>query len=173
MLDDLYIGLGANIAHPVFGSPQRTLKQALKMLTDRGIGIKAVSRWYESAPVPISDQPWYVNAVARIETTLDAVELLEVLNAVEQEIGRVRAVRNEPRFIDLDLLTYGDKVSGKEGPPILPHPRMTERAFVLLPLQELDPDWRHPKSGKSINVLIKELPADQIARPLSGNADLP
>jgi 2-amino-4-hydroxy-6-hydroxymethyldihydropteridine diphosphokinase len=114
----------------------------------------------------MSDQPWYVNAVASVATMLDPVALLAVLNNTEAELGRVRTARDEPRLIDLDLLAYGPIVAESGPPPILPHPRMAGRAFVLLPIRDLDPNWRHPKTGKSINELIAEIPPNQITRRL-------
>ncbi len=167
MLDDIYIGLGANLPHPTLGPPRRTLEFALTMLTGHGPMIKALSPWYESAPVPISDQPWYINAVARIETTLTPVELLAVLHRVEVDLGRVRSVPNAPRLVDLDILAYGRLVARSGPPPHLPHPRMATRAFVLLPLRDLDPDWRHPETGKPINALVAQMPQDQQTRPQS------
>ena len=166
MIDDIYVGLGANLTHPVFGSPQQTLEQALRILAARGLGIKAVSAWYESAPVPRSDQPWFINGVARIETALDPAALLQLLNDVETELGRTRSVRNEPRLVDLDLLAYGSQIQENGPPPTLPHPRMTERGFVLLPLKELAPNWLHPKTSKSINDLLDALPPGQTTRRL-------
>jgi 2-amino-4-hydroxy-6-hydroxymethyldihydropteridine diphosphokinase len=133
------------------------------MLAASGIGIKAVSPFYETAPVPLSDQPWFVNAVVRIETALPPEALLAQLQAVETALGRRRAERNAARIIDLDLLVYGDKCHPDGSALNLPHPRMHERAFVLLPLRDLAPNWRHPESGKGINELIANLKTDQAA----------
>lgn len=131
-----------------------------------GIRSAATSLFYETAPVPVSDQPWFVNAVAAVETDLDAASLLAVLHQVEQEFGRVRRERNEARVLDLDLIDYKGMVSA--GSPLLPHPRMAERAFVLLPLRDVAPGWRHPVSGRTVDDLIAALPPDQAIRPLSG-----
>ena len=123
-----------------------------------------VSPWYRTAPVPASDQPWYVNAVAEVASDLPADALLAQLHAVEAAFGRARTVPNAARPIDLDLLDFqGEVAPGGPGRATLPHPRMTDRAFVLLPLADLAPEWRHPVSGLSIRALIEALPADQVA----------
>ena len=166
--DGIFIGLGANLPSPRFGPPEATLAAALGRLEALGVQLLARSRWYETAPVPASDQPWYVNAVAEVESDGTAAELLAVLHRIESEFGRIRAERNAPRLVDLDLLAFGEAVNDGPGLPILPHPRMHERAFVLLPLRELAPEWRHPKLGRSLDALIAALPADQVARPRGG-----
>jgi len=162
----ILIGLGANLPSPEFGPPVATLEAAIAALASRGLRIRARSRWWESAPVPPSDQPWYVNGVIEVETGLRPEALLALLHEVEACFGRVRGLPNAPRILDLDLLAYGSLV--KEGPegPILPHPRMGERGFVLHPLAEVRPNWRHPVGGRTLAQLIAVLPAGQIVRPL-------
>ena len=160
----VFIGLGANLPHERFGSPRRTLEAALAELGRRGVRTVRVSPWYRTAPIPASDQPWYVNAVAEVASDLPADALLAELHAVEAAFGRARMVRNAARPIDLDLLDFhGEIAAGGPGRATLPHPRMTDRAFVLLPLADLAPEWRHPVSGLSVRTLIEALPADQIA----------
>ena len=165
----ILIGLGANLPSLRHGPPRATLEGALLALEDAGVGVIARSRWYESAPVPPSDQPWFVNGVARVETARDPADLLDLLLAIERGLGRERRTANAPRVprvIDLDLLAYGEVISdGAEGPQ-LPHPRLHERAFVLLPLREIAPDWRHPALGRSVGELIEALGGDQEIRPL-------
>jgi 2-amino-4-hydroxy-6-hydroxymethyldihydropteridine diphosphokinase len=113
--------------------------------------------------VPASEQPWYFNAVAEISTDMSADRLLAELHAVEEEFGRVRGAPNAPRIIDLDLLDYrGEIAAGGSGKATLPHPRMIGRAFVLRPLADLAPNWRHPVSGASIQALVAALAGDQI-----------
>lgn len=162
-----YIGLGANLPHPVHGSPRQTLEVVVDALSTLGLDIVARSSWYESAPVPMADQPWYVNGVLALHSDLSAVDLLQKLHRVEAEFGRVRSVVNAPRVVDLDLLDHrGEHRSVEAGAPILPHPRMADRLFVLLPLQEIAPGWRHPVSKTGIADLIAALPADQVTRLL-------
>ena len=162
----ILLGLGANLDHPDYGPPRRTLEAALEALRQAGVGVLARSRWYRSAPVPASDQPWFVNGVAEVETDLSPAELLDLLHGIEAEMGRQRRVRNEARIIDLDLLIHGETVSAPGESPVLPHPRLAERAFVLLPLAELAPDWRHPATGQSVTEMIRALPLDQTAEPI-------
>jgi 2-amino-4-hydroxy-6-hydroxymethyldihydropteridine diphosphokinase len=106
----ILIGLGANLASAEFGAPPASLEAALRMLQESGVRIVARSRWYRSAPVPASSQPWFVNGVAAVETTLDPVALLALLHEIEARFGRVRRERNAARVLDLDLLDYAARV---------------------------------------------------------------
>ena len=162
----ILIGVGATLPTETYGSPLETCRAALDELVREGAAIARCSRWYESAPVPPSGQPWFVNAVAELATGLDPETLLALLHEVEERFGRARRERNEARVLDLDLLAYGDLVMNRSPGPVLPHPRLHLRAFVLLPLAELAPSWRHPATGRSIHELIAELPGAQLARPL-------
>lgn len=157
----IYIGLGANLPSARYGPPRPTLEAALERLSRQGLQIWRRSRWYASAPVPAGDQPWFVNGVAEIGSVLPPQDILRVLHAVEEEIGRVRTVRNAPRAVDLDLLDVDGRVSGPDDWPQLPHPRLHQRAFVLMPLAELAPDWRHPVLGRRAEDLLAGVPADQ------------
>ena len=159
----IFIGLGANLSHDRHGSPRRTLEAALAELGRRGVRPVRVSAWYRSAPVPPSDQPWYFNAVAEVVSDLPADALLAELHAVESAFGRARTVPNAARPIDLDLIDFhGEIAAGGPGKATLPHPRMAERAFVLRPLADLVPDWRHPTTGRSVGDLLAALSADQV-----------
>ena len=123
----ILVGLGANLASPTHGPPRLTCEAALAELECAGVGIEARSRWYESAPIPPSDQPWYVNGVARLSTALEPAGLLAFLHDIERRLGRVRGAANAARVIDLDLLAHGDRVSDGGDGPVLPHPRLAER----------------------------------------------
>ena len=158
----IYVALGANLPSR-FGTPADTLARALDALHDRGVRVIATSRIWVTAPVPISDQPWYHNAVSAVETDQSPAELLETLLSIEKEFGRVRVVQNEARVIDLDIIAYDDQVIDTDQLNV-PHPRMQDRAFVLYPLYDLAPEWVHPVSGQSITALMDQLPNDQIAR---------
>ena len=161
----ILIGLGANLPHPRFGRPRLALEAAVLALATIGPRIVRHSRWYLSAPIPASDQPWFVNGVIAVATERSPGRLLGDLHELEQRFGRVRAKRDEARVLDLDLLAYGDAVREVDA-PLVPHPRLAERAFVLLPLREVAPWWRHPVTGRGIGELIAALPRHQIARPL-------
>jgi len=163
----VFIGIGANLPSDRFGAPAQTCAAAKDALMDlEGVQVLACSDWFESAPVPMSDQPWFINGVLQVQTDLSPVLLLQALHTIEAEFGRVRTERNAPRVLDLDLLAYGDVIHNGKGPQI-PHPRLSERAFVLLPLVQIAPTWVHPKNGKTVQDLIANLPKDQLCRPLS------
>ena len=138
-------------------------KRRLAELGRRGVAVLRVSPWYRTAPVPASDQPWYVNAVAEVVTDAGAGRRCwPFCTRSRQAFGRVRTVPNAARMIDLDLLDYrGKTAAGGPGRAILPHPRMAARAFVLRPLADLAPAWRHPVSGTPIQALLAALPAGQ------------
>jgi 2-amino-4-hydroxy-6-hydroxymethyldihydropteridine diphosphokinase len=158
----------------VHGAPARTLKVALDRLANGRVAVLRVSPRYRTAPVPASDQPWYVNAVAEVATDLGADDLLVRLHAVEAELGRARSVANAARAIDLDLLDFRGKIApGGPGRAILPHPRMAERGFVLRPLADLAPLWRHPVTGASMAALLAGLGPDQQTERLPSADDLP
>jgi 2-amino-4-hydroxy-6-hydroxymethyldihydropteridine diphosphokinase len=159
----ILIGLGANLSSPVYGPPQKTLEAALAGIESGGIRVAARSPWYRSAPVPASDQPWFVNAVAELETDLNPLELLSYLQEIENRFGRLRDQRWEARIIDLDLLAYDEQIIGQpamdssERLLVLPHPRLAERMFVLRPLADLAPDWRHPVTDLTPNEMIERM----------------
>lgn len=161
----ILIGIGGNLPSAA-GGPAATCQAALDRLVEGELRLLARSPWYESAPVPASDQPWFVNGVVRVETELGPEALLARLHAIEAEFGRARTEVNAARPLDLDLLAYGDLVRAGPG-PVLPHPRMHSRAFVLLPLRDVAPHWTHPATGLSVDALIAGLAPGQLIRPLS------
>ncbi len=160
----VFVGVGANLVSPYYGAPLESCRAALDAVAQAGLPILRRSRFYESAPVPLSDQPWYVNGVVEVGAVCGPEETLALLHGIEARFGRVRRERNEARVIDLDLVAYGNLVMDRPGGPVLPHPRMHVRAFVLLPLREISPAWSHPVTGISLDDLIAALPADQICR---------
>lgn len=167
----ILIGLGSNLPGAAYKSPLAVCQAALGTLARRGISLCRRSRWYVSAPVPPSDQPWYVNAVIAVETRLAPQALLDALLAIEASIGRRRRVRWAARVLDLDLIAYKRRVVTATGPEaaIVPHPRFRERAFVLKPLAEIAPTWIDPGSGKPIGALLAECPRSQFAAPLTAS----
>ena len=159
----LYIGIGANLTPAGYKTPREGCEAALASLQMEGICLKQISNWYETAPVPVSDQPWYLNAVALATTSVDPSMALAALHRIESCFGRVRKEQNEARVLDMDLLDF-DGECKQNSSLTLPHPRMHERAFVLLPLRELCPEWTHPISGISIDNLVERLPPGQKIR---------
>ena len=153
----ILIGIGGNLESAQFGPPCDTLTAALAALKEKRIRILTRSGWYRTEPVPRSDQPWFVNAVVSLATELGAKDLLNALQATERQFGRVRGELNAPRILDLDILDYQGEVMDTTS-LVLPHPRLHERRFVLIPIAEIAPDWRHP---------ILELTAVQLLAPLS------
>jgi 2-amino-4-hydroxy-6-hydroxymethyldihydropteridine diphosphokinase len=159
-----YVGLGANL-----GDPRRQLVQALAGLAAADeVEVLQVSAFYENPPLGPQNQPWYVNAVAKVRTRLGPEDLFRVLTQVEAALGRARGERWGPRLIDLDLLLYdGDTIRTPE--LAVPHPEMHRRAFVLAPLAEIAPEAWHPVLKKSAGELLAELdPAElRLLRPIS------
>lgn len=163
MRTGILIGIGANLVPDGYASARDGCEAAIAQLADAGIEVAAVSPWYETAPVPVSDQPWFNNAVIAAHTHLSVDEALVALHRIEAGFGRVRTIRNAARVLDLDLLDYGGIAHDQEGITV-PHPRLHERAFVLLPLRDVVPDYRHPVSGLGIDRMIASLPPDQQIR---------
>jgi 2-amino-4-hydroxy-6-hydroxymethyldihydropteridine diphosphokinase len=151
----ILIALGANLPSDA-GPPEATLRTALVRLDQRGIKILSVSHFYETPAWPDPSAPPFVNAVAVVETGLQPVELLSLLHGVETDLGRMRSVTNAPRTLDIDLLDHDGAVM--TGTVTLPHPRIAERSFVLKPLCDIAPDWRHPVSKQTAADLLAELP---------------
>ena len=166
----ILVALGANLPTARHGSPAEGLDAALTVLAEHGVRPVARSRWYRSAPVPPAEGPWFVNGVVRVETTLPPVPLMARLLAVEAAFGRTRSVAGAARPLDLDLLDYGGQVIHHDGDNghalVLPHPRLAERAFVLAPLIEVAPDWRHPVTSASVATLLAAVADQQALEPL-------
>ena len=161
----IYLGIGSNLPSTAYGSPAANCRVAIARLQETGFIVLAQSRFYETAPVPRSDQPWFVNCVVGVATDLTPPAALGACLAVEESMGRVRSVRNAARIVDIDVLIWHDLAL--DAPDlVLPHPRLHRRAFVLLPLSDIAPGWRHPTLGAGIGDLISKLPADQEIRPI-------
>jgi 2-amino-4-hydroxy-6-hydroxymethyldihydropteridine diphosphokinase len=153
-----YIGLGSNMPS-VAGSPAATLAAAAERIAALGPVI-ARSSVYSTTPVGYADQPRFLNAVVAIETRLSPRDLLISLLGIEREFGRDRAsaIMNGPRTLDLDILLYGDLMVSESGLEI-PHPRLAEREFALVPLNEIAPDARDPRCGAKVKELLEQLRA--------------
>lgn len=151
----ILIALGSSLPSRA-GDPSATLRAALERLRDNGVTPVSVSRFYRTPAWPDPRDPAFVNAVAQVMTELSPAELIAALHDTETAFGRVRSARNAPRALDLDILDYDGRI--KDGPPVLPHPRMDRRGFVLVPLRDVAPDWRHPVTGATLTELLDRLP---------------
>jgi 2-amino-4-hydroxy-6-hydroxymethyldihydropteridine diphosphokinase len=163
----VWIAFGANL-----GDRAATFEHAQSLLAARGVTIRRRSRLYASQPEGGADEPEYGNAVLDAETSLDARALLNAMQSVEEELGRPVGHAPGPRTCDLDLLAFDDLVVNEAPGLVLPHPRMHQRAFVLVPLVELDPQWRHPVSGDTAGEMLATLPGapgvKEAVRPSQG-----
>ena len=152
----IYIGIGSNLNGKKNETPLQNCKKALVELK-KEVSICNISSWYKSEPIPVSNQPWYINGVVEISTNKSSIDLLEFILNIEEFFGRVREKKNEARILDLDIIDYKKQIIYKKNKLIIPHPRMHQRSFVLQPLCELNPKWIHPVTKKGIKELIRNL----------------
>ncbi len=152
----IFVALGSNRAGP-WGSPQATVKRAITMLNAGGIRVKQASRPIVSSPFGVTDQAPFVNAVVEVATALPPAVLMQKLHQIERLAGRRRTLRWGPRTLDLDLLDYHGRVQPRPARPVLPHPGIAERIFVLAPLAEIAPHWRHPVTRATAASMLRRL----------------
>ncbi len=158
--DMIIVAIGSNLSSGTFGLPENNCFECLKILK-KVFFVRKVSKFYKSEPIPKSDQQWYVNGVVEICTTLYPLDVLNKLFLIESYFKRTRKIRNEPRVIDLDLISYKNKIINNKS-LIVPHPRMHERKFVIRPICDLDPNWKHPVLKKKANILLKSVANQKI-----------
>jgi len=151
---EAYIALGSNL-----GDREANIKKAIDALKVR-IKIVKASSLYETKPMYIEDQGWFLNCAVEVETDLTPKELLKFLKNIEQKLGRKTVRRNGPRIIDLDILFYADQIL-KENDLQVPHPKIEERSFVLVPLAEIAPNLIHPVNKKTVADMLSELVYDR------------
>ena len=152
----IYLGIGSNLNGKDNETPLQNCKKAIIELK-KNINVSKISSWYKSEPVPVSNQPWFINCVVEINTNKSPLYLLDLVLNIEENFGRLRKKRNEARIIDIDIIDYKKKVIYERNKLITPHPRMHERSFVLLPFKELYPKWVHPIEKKGLQELIDDL----------------
>jgi 2-amino-4-hydroxy-6-hydroxymethyldihydropteridine diphosphokinase len=155
----IYLSLGSNI-----GDRAQNISRAIQALGARGIRVTRESSLYETEPVEMRDQAWFLNSVVEAETDLMPQQLMRALLQIEREMGRKRRVPKGPRLIDLDILLFGSSIVRMPELEI-PHPRMAERRFVLIPFAEIAPAARHPVFKKTIAELLAETPDRSEVRP--------
>lgn len=153
----MFLSLGSNL-----GDREGNLRAALRLLEKQGVHVVRRSSWYETDPVGYTDQPSFLNVVVEVRTSLDPHELLRCAQRVEAALGRVRTVRWGPRTVDVDVLLYGGRVVNTPD-LVLPHPRMRERAFVLVPLFEVAPELVLP-DGTPVAALLPSVADQRVVR---------
>ena len=163
----IYLAIGSNLPSAAHGGPQANCETAIALLARAGISIEACSPWYASRPMPASGQPNFVNGVAAVTCTLSPQAMLEACQGIEIKLGRVRpAPANAARTLDIDIIDWNGQ-SIQEAALEIPHPRLHERLFVLGPLRDIAPDWRHPVTGIAIAELIAVFGSAQIITRLA------
>jgi 2-amino-4-hydroxy-6-hydroxymethyldihydropteridine diphosphokinase len=159
----ILVAIGSNLPGPGGETPLETCRWAVERLADLpGLRLVACSRWYGTSPVPPSGQPDYVNGVVRVSGGTEPHGLLGALHEIEAQAQRVRAEINAARTLDLDLLAV-DSIMIHDPVLTLPHPRLHQRAFVLAPLADVAPEWRHPMLHRSVAELLAGVSQDGIA----------
>jgi 2-amino-4-hydroxy-6-hydroxymethyldihydropteridine diphosphokinase len=148
----IYLSLGSNV-----GDRAQNLKAAIAALPDAGVSVRRVSALYETEPVDYLEQAWFLNCAVEGETELPAFELLRRLRAIESRMGSRKLIAKGPRLIDIDILAYGQETI--DTPELqVPHPRMTLRRFVLVPLAEIAPALQHPAWSGTVERILAETP---------------
>ena len=158
----IFLGLGSNLSSR-FGDRFENINLAMSMLEDYGIKIVKKSSFYETPSYPNKTYPKYINIVISVETNLPPVDLMSVLIFVEEKLGRKRNIKNSPRTCDIDIIDYNSQIQSvkyRDHNLTIPHTKLTFRNFVLLPLEEISKDWKHPKTKEFIRDLLQKLSED-------------
>jgi 2-amino-4-hydroxy-6-hydroxymethyldihydropteridine diphosphokinase len=162
----VYLGLGSNV-----GDREAALQAAVDELHSREVSVRRLSSVYETEPMDLAGQRWFLNLVAEAETDLFPLQLLARIAKIEQRLGRRRMVAKGPRTIDIDILLYGDFII-RTPKLVIPHERLTERRFVLVPLVELTPELRDPVSRRALRDLLGAV-SGQVVRKVEFRPNIP
>ncbi len=159
-MEKVYLSLGSNV-----GEREKNLRAAIAILPEAGVAVRKVSSFYETEPVDLLEQPWFLNCVVEGDTIVPAVELLRELRDIERRMGSKKLIPRGPRLIDIDILIYGEQVIDTAELQV-PHPRMHLRRFVLEPLVEIAPDLKHPFWQGTAGDLLTNVADESIVRKL-------
>lgn len=157
----IFLSLGSNI-----GDRAKNLRAAIAALADAKVRVTRVSSFYETEPVDLAEQPWFLNCAVQVETELPPLELLRALRGIESHMGSKKLVPKGPRLIDLDILLYGNETIDKPELQV-PHPRMLLRKFVLAPLAEIAPNTTHPSWKGTVSQLLANMGHSSVVRRLA------
>ena len=157
----VYLSLGSNL-----GDREKNLRTAIAALADAKVRVTRISSCYETEPVDLREQPWFLNCAVQAETDVSPMDLLQALRGIESHMGSKKLVRKGPRLIDVDILLYGNETIDREELQV-PHPRMVLRKFVLAPLAEIAPTLKHPSWKGTVSQLLTDLPDSSVVRKLA------
>lgn len=159
----VYFSLGSNV-----GDREKNLCAAIAALAGAGVRVTKISSFYETEPVDLREQPWFLNCAVEGETKVPALELLRALRGIETQMGSKKLMAKGPRLIDLDILLYGDETIDAPGLQV-PHPRMHLRKFVLVPLTEIAPNLKHPSWRGTVADLLANAADSNVVRRLENS----
>ena len=154
----IYLSLGSNL-----GDREKNLRTAIAALADGGVLVTRASLFYETEPVDLREQPWFLNCAVQATTEAPPLDLLQALHGIESQMGSRKLVPKGPRLIDLDILLYGDETIHASELQV-PHPRMLQRKFVLVPLAEIAPNLKHPSWKGTVSQLLADLSDSSVVR---------